>query len=152
RTARMSGRVDTSVMSTSSHARIPRVALLCVALAGLTACGESDSFSTSTPPAEVLFSPEGNNLWAYAITPPFTAQKVNAANHTFDGTPSNPSGWDINGEICSFNAGGKQYLVTGEDTNQPNPPAGWGIFELHGSRIGEFSINRVARLVPTYQL
>lgn len=44
----------------------------------------------------MLFSPEGNNLWVYAVVPPFTEQKVNAANETFDGTPGNPSGWDIN--------------------------------------------------------
>ena len=119
---------------------------------GLAACGESSSSSSGSAAAgQVLFSPEGNNLWAYAVVPPFTAQKVNAANETFDGTPGNPTGWDINGEICSLTAGGKHYLVTGEDTHQPNPLPGWGIFELHGSRVGDFSINRVGRLVPTYQ-
>ena len=102
--------------------------------------------------ADVLFSPEGNNLWAYETTPPFMAQKVNAANHTFDGSAGNPSGWDINGQVCSFTKNGKHYLITGEDTHQPDPPAGWGIFELSGTRVGEFALNRVARLVPTYQL
>jgi hypothetical protein len=30
------------------------------------------------------------------------SQKVNAANHTFDGTPGDPDAWDINGQICTF--------------------------------------------------
>src|SRR5262249_53356147 len=59
--------------------------------------------------------------------------------------------WDINGQICSFSKDGKSYLITGEDTHQPDPPAGWGIFELTGSAVGQFAVNRVARLVPTYQ-
>ncbi|MFN8644036.1 MAG: hypothetical protein U0802_21160 [Candidatus Binatia bacterium] len=42
-------------------------------------------------PAEpIVFSPEGNNLWAYETTPPFVSQKVNAANYTFDGSPGSP--------------------------------------------------------------
>ncbi len=99
----------------------------------------------------VLFSPEGNNLWAYDTTPPFKAQKVNTANHSFGDAPSDPKGWDINGQMCAFSKDGKRYLITGEDTHQPNPPAGWGIFEVSGARIGDFAIKRVARLVPTYQ-
>jgi len=123
--------------------------ILAPLLALLAACGGSSSNSSSTD--TVLFSPEGNNLWAYGTTPPFAAQKVDAANHTFDGSPGDPNGWDINGEICSFNQGGKHYLITGEDTHQPNPLPGWGIFELTGTQVGMFSVNRVGRLVPTYQ-
>jgi hypothetical protein len=147
------------VRNISNGATAPRRARDVYLLAGisiiassvwLTACG-SDSSSNSEPTAEVLFSPEGNNLWAYAITPPFTAKKVNSANHTFDGSPGNPTGWDINGEICSFRRGNTHYLITGEDTHQPNPLPGWGIFELSGTHVGDFKINRVGRLVPTYQ-
>jgi hypothetical protein len=126
------------------------MALAALSTSFLAACSDSSSNSMDTS-EDVLFSPEGNNLWAYATTPPFTAQKVNAANHTFDGSPPNPTGWDINGEVCSFTSHGKRYLITGEDTNQPDPPAGWGIFELTGTRVGEFAIQRVGRLVPTYQ-
>ena len=134
----------------SAHPRAAWVVLVALG-AALAACGGSSSSSSSAPPAEVLFSPEGNNLWAYELTPPFKGQKVNAANHAFDGTAGNPKGWDINGQVCSFTDRGKHYLVTGEDTHQPNPPAGWGIFELRGSRVGDFSVQRVGRLVPTYQ-
>ena len=125
----------------------------CLALvagsAFLAGCGGSLPSSGST--TEVVFSPEGNNLWAYTTTSPFMSQKVNAANHTFDGSPGNPNGWDINGEVCHFTKGGKHYLIAGEDTHQPNPLPGWGIFELTGSSVGNFAVNRVGRLVPTYQ-
>jgi len=99
----------------------------------------------------VLFSPEGNNLWAYDTTPPFRSQKINTANHSFGDAPSDPDGWDINGQMCAFSIGAKRYLITGEDTHQPTPPAGWGIFAVTGARVGQFGITRVARLVPTYQ-
>lgn len=117
----------------------------------LPACG-SDSSSSAASDEAIVFSPEGNNLWAYQTSSPFVSQKVNAAHHTFDGTAGNPTGWDINGQICTFRRGGTRYLVSGEDTEQPDPPAGWGIFELDGDAVGELALKRrVARLVPTYQ-
>jgi hypothetical protein len=120
-------------------------------LALLTACGSDSSSGGGTAAAPIVFNPEGNNLWAYETAPPFASQKVNAAFHTFDGTPGNPAGWDINGQICTFRRGGRQYLISGEDTHQPDPPAGWAIFELTGDRVGELALSRrVARLVPTY--
>ena len=57
--------------------------------------GRPSSTTTTVPAAKagtVLFSPEGNNLWAYETTPPFRAQKVNAANHSFGDAPSDPEG------------------------------------------------------------
>ncbi|MBI2705714.1 MAG: hypothetical protein HYX32_10565 [Actinobacteria bacterium] len=102
-------------------------------------------------PGSILFSAEGNNLWAYETDPPFRSQKVNTANKSFGGAPTDPNGWDINGQMCAFTRDGKQYLVTGEDTRQPQPPPGWGVFELTGARVGELAVKRVARLVPTYQ-
>ena len=134
---------------------------LAVALGGCSssdddsASVESTTSTSSTAAAAetgtVLFSPEGNNLWAYETAPPFRAQKVNTANHSFGDAPSDPEGWDINGQVCTFAKDGKRYMITGEDTHQPDPPAGWGIFEVSGTRVGDFGIKRVARLVPTYQ-
>ena len=143
-------------MSIDSLRRVSRRRLaVAVALAGLSAvigCGSDSSNGGSSASEPIVFSPEGNNLWAYETTPPFVSQKVNAAHHTFDGSPGNPDGWDINGQICTFKKGGKRYLISGEDTNQPNPPAGWGIFEVSGDAVGDFVLEqRVARLVPTYQ-
>jgi len=134
---------------------------LAVALGGCSssdddsASVESTTSTSSTAAAAetgtVLFSPEGNNLWAYETAPPFRAQKVNTANHSFGDAPSDPEGWDINGQVCTFAKDGKRYMITGEDTHQPDPPADWGIFEVAGTRVGDFGIKRVARLVPTYQ-
>lgn len=125
------------------------------ALAALAACANDPGTGRID---DVLFSPEGNNLWAYRHDAPFEAQKVIAANHRFDGAPEgpggsngDPDGWDINGQICFFRHGGKTFMVTGEDTHQPNPPAGWGIFRLDGHGVGDFSAERVGRLVPNYQ-
>jgi hypothetical protein len=99
--------------------------------------------TTSAPPQmPVLFSPQGNNLDAYGTTPPFAHQRV-ITNHDDD-----PNGWDINGEICFLD---DHTFVSGEDTGQPNPPAGWAVFELRGDRLGVFTARRLTRMVPTYQ-
>jgi hypothetical protein len=90
----------------------------------------------------VLFSPEGNNLHAYAVEPPFTGQEVITRRD------ADPKGWDINGQICFLD---KDTFVSGEDTGQPDPPAGWAVFALTGGAVGDFGATRIARLVPTYQ-
>jgi hypothetical protein len=111
-----------------------------------TTSGRARATTTTTAaaaaPAPVLFSPQGNNLDAYSLTPPFAHQRV-VTNHDDD-----PKGWDINGEVCFLDG---HTFVAGEDTGQPNPPAGWAVFDLQGDRLGEFSARRVTRLVPTYQ-
>jgi hypothetical protein len=123
----------------------------------LLACSSEDTATGPTttvtigPTQPILFSPEGNNLNAFATTPPFTSQQVNTANHSFNDAPSDPEGWDINGQVCVSEQQGTTYLIAGEDTLQPDPPAGWGVFVLTGSEIGDMQIERVARLVPTYQ-
>jgi outer membrane protein assembly factor BamB len=48
---------------------------------------------------------------------------------------------DVNGMICSFPDGSGRFLM-GEDTRQPSPPPGWGVFERNGLQIG--------KLTPTY--
>src|SRR5262245_21663037 len=95
----------------------------------------------------VLWSPEGNNLWAYStaagesLPPTFASQLVNTNND------EDPDGWDINGQVCTLPDG---RIITGEDTHQSNPPAGWGIFEVSGSAVGDLGVERVTRLVPSF--
>jgi hypothetical protein len=113
-----------------------------------------DATTTSVTAAEpVLFSPEGNNLWAYGTAsgasdpPSFASQLVNT-NHDED-----PEGWDINGQVCSLQSsipGEPDLIIAGEDTGQPDPPAGWGIFEVTGRSVGDLGVERVARLVPEF--
>jgi hypothetical protein len=129
------------------------VAVSLAAAALLGACSGDDgepgattvatvSTTTAAPAEPVLFSPEGNNLWAYAAAPPFLGQQVISRRD------ADPNGWDINGQICFLDA---NTFVSGEDTGQPNPPAGWAVFSLTGDGVGDFAAKRVARLVPTYQ-
>jgi hypothetical protein len=77
----------------------------------------------------VLWSPEGNNLWAYGTAPAesdppqFARQLVNTNNH------DDPDGWDINGQVCALPVapGAPPRILAGEDTGQPDPPAGWAV-------------------------
>jgi hypothetical protein len=130
-------------------------------LASLVAAGcSSDDDGSETagpsttvrgPDEPILFSPEGNNLNAFETAPPFDVQRVNTANHSFNDAPSDPDGWDINGQVCVFDHQGTTYLIAGEDTDQPEVPPGWGVFVLTGSTVGELELDRVSRLVPTFQ-
>jgi hypothetical protein len=92
----------------------------------------------------IVFNGEGNNLNAYLADPPFTKQNV-IRNHDDD-----PNGLDINAQICFFPDGSKRFIA-GEDTGQPNPPQGWGIFQLKGDTVGKLSAKKVGKLTPTYQ-
>jgi hypothetical protein len=99
-----------------------------------------------TSPA-IVFSGQGNNLVAYESTDPFASQVVitNAADDP-------ESGRDINAQICFWDDPELGRLfVAGEDTGQPDPPAGWGIFRLDGSAVGELAATQIGKLTPTYQ-
>jgi hypothetical protein len=93
-------------------------------------------------PGPIVLSPQGNDLDAYTATPPFRSQTV--VTHR----DADPKGFDINGQVCFLD---RHRFVAGEDTNQPNPPAGWGVFRLRGNTVGTLSATRLGRLVPTYQ-
>ena len=47
-------------------------------------------------------------------------------------------GRDINGEICFVPDGSGRFLA-GEDTGQPSPPPGWGLFEADGTQVGKLT-------------
>ena len=47
-------------------------------------------------------------------------------------------GRDINGEIC-FVPDGSGRFVAGEDTGQPSPPPGWGVFDADGTQVGKLT-------------
>jgi len=97
-------------------------------------------------PAAIVFSGESNNLNAYSPTPPFVKQRV-ITTIAYD-----PRGLDINAQICVWKGPkGSTRLIAGEDTHQPNPPQGWGIFDLRGNRVGNLKASEVGKLTPTYQ-
>lgn len=47
-------------------------------------------------------------------------------------------GRDINGQICQL-PGTHGAFVAGEDTGQPHPPPGWGVFAADGRQIGKLT-------------
>jgi hypothetical protein len=103
-------------------------------------CGDDDD-SASNP---IVFGGEANRLAAYDTVT--LDKQIVIPSHGDD--PIN--GLDINGQICFFPDENDRFIA-GEDTNQPNPPQGWGVFQLSGSRVGELSATQVGKLTPTYQ-
>lgn len=95
----------------------------------------------------LVFNAEGNRLNAYAPDAGDLQQTV------IEGRALDPQGWDINAQICfdPHTPFGVNRFIAGEDTGQPEVPAGWGYFELHGREIGTLSATRVGKLTPTYQ-
>jgi sugar lactone lactonase YvrE len=50
---------------------------------------------------------------------------------------------DVNGKVCFLPDGSGRFVV-GEDTGQPEPPPGWGVFSARGIQVG--------KLTPTYRI
>ncbi len=103
-------------------------------------CGDDDD----AVPERVVFGAEGNRLWAYSIDDPDRQQVVIASAADDPAT-----GRDINGQIC-LTADGRTFIA-GEDTGQPDPPAGWGVFALDGTVVGELSATQIGKLNTTFQ-
>lgn len=110
---------------------------------------EGDGGTTTTKPAPastIVLNGQGNDLAAYLAEPPFTKQIV--IHHHDD---QHPDGLDMNGQIC-FDPKRPERFVAGEDTLQDTTGhPGWGILELSGRTIGNFSAKEIGKLVPTYQ-
>lgn len=125
-----------------------KMKIMGVGLAGLlslTACGSDDDGGSVAGLQEgVLFAPEGNRLHAFALDDPSRTQVVVPSAADAPGI-----GRDINGQICISPDG--RHFIGGEDTGQPAIVAGWGLFEIHGSHVGELSATQVGKLTPTYQ-
>ncbi len=85
---------------------------------------------------ELLYGAEGNRLRRYDIdtikNPPLNEDIL------IEGASLDPNGRDINGQICLFPDGSGRF-VAGEDTGQPTPPAGWGVFEADGTQVGKLT-------------
>ncbi len=110
----------------------------------VVAAVRSDVEGCPMPSSIIVFNGEANNLNAYDPNNNFLKQNV-IRNHNQD-----PNGLDINAQICFFPDGSRRFIA-GEDTGQPDPPQGWGIFQLEGHAVGELSATKVGKLTPTYQ-
>jgi hypothetical protein len=106
--------------------------------------GATTTEAPAEPEAAIVFNGEGNNLNAIGTVEPFEKQTI-FRNHNDD-----PNGLDINAQICFF-PDESGWFIAGEDTNQPDPPPGWGIFDLTGDTVGDFKATQVGKLTPTYQ-
>ncbi|MEY2478928.1 MAG: hypothetical protein QOG87_4243, partial [Actinomycetota bacterium] len=113
-----------------------------------------------TPAASVtqfVLSPEGNHLWAYDAATG-ERQLMGRAVDGSDpgGLPLNGLRRDINGQICI--SPDNRHVITGEDTvlsgggegGSSHDPriAGWGFFEIAGTRLGELTIEQTGKLAP----
>jgi hypothetical protein len=99
--------------------------------------------TTTLPPCErgLLYAPEGNRLRRYDID---TIKRPPLAEDVLIPSASDSkTGRDINGQVCPFPDRSGRF-ITGEDTGQPHPPAGFGVFAADGTQVG--------KLTPTYQV
>jgi outer membrane protein assembly factor BamB len=99
------------------------------------------SVATASPPDPqvLIYNTEGNRLRRYDVdtidTPALLEDVLEPS------ASDSPDGRDSNGSICRFPDGTGRYVL-GEDTGQPHPPAGFGVFAPDGTQIG--------KLTPTY--
>jgi sugar lactone lactonase YvrE len=100
---------------------------------------------TETMPSIVFFNAEGEDLNAYDVNDGFRKQVVVSG-----GEDEHAGGLSLNGQIC-FTQDGSHVFAAGDDAGQPTIPAGWSVFQLHGQRVGEFSVTQIAKISPTYQ-
>lgn len=113
--------------------------VLAVAVA-VTACSDGDR----SPGSVIVFNGEDNRLNAYAPLEGDLKQTV------IKSASDAPGGRDINAQIC-FNPDRSRRFIAGEDTGQPNPPQGWGYFQLEGDAVGSLGATQIGKLTPTYQ-
>ncbi|MDE0613091.1 MAG: PQQ-binding-like beta-propeller repeat protein [bacterium] len=92
------------------------------------------------PPTYLVFSPQGNNLVVYGDNGGTQRLITNARE--------DPDGRDINGQVC-FTGDGR--FIAGEDTGQPEIPAGFGIFQLEGDELGSLTATQVGKLTPDFE-
>jgi outer membrane protein assembly factor BamB/sugar lactone lactonase YvrE len=113
------------------------VALVAVALVGLL---PAPSPASPPDPQVLIYNTEGNRLRRYDVD---TIDTELVEDVLQPSASDDPGGRDSNGSICRFRDGSGRY-VHGEDTGQPNPPAGFGVFAPDGTQVG--------KLTPTYPI
>ena len=123
----------------TKRAMRPLVPALIGAAFCLVSCGDSSQQGEA-----IAFGGEGNRLLAYQTSAPWKVQTV------IERRSLDPDGWDINGQIC-FSGENSRHFIAGEDTGQPDLPAGCGFFRLEGDEVGDLSAERIGKLTPTYQ-
>jgi hypothetical protein len=92
----------------------------------------------AAPAGETLWVTEGNRLRVVEIES-IGAGPLRERVLVPSASDDPARGRDVNGQICALPDG---RFACGEDTGQPDPPAGWGVFAPSGEQVG--------KLTPTY--
>jgi len=100
------------------------------------------------PPAELLYFAEGNRLRRIDVDTIGAADGmreevfVHAAGDESGGGDDSllfvSPNRDVNGMLCFFPDGSGRFVM-GEDTRQPSPRPGWGVFSAQGRQIGKLT-------------
>jgi outer membrane protein assembly factor BamB len=106
------------------------------------------SASGSAGPQELLYSLEGNRLRRLDLDTLATEDVledvlIERASAGETGSTPGGRGRDVNGMLCTFPDGTGRF-VAGEDTGQPHPPAGWGVFDRLGRQLGRLTATYLA--------
>jgi outer membrane protein assembly factor BamB len=121
--------------------RVRRAALRCLG-AGLGLLAPAAAAPGDVP--QLLYATEGNRLRRLdpdtldAAAPRTDVLVESAGGGGEGGAASRPGGRDVNGLVCRLPGGSGRFLL-GEDTGQPHPPPGWGIFSGQGVQIGKLT-------------
>lgn len=111
--------------------------------------------------ADWLYVTEGNNVRRIDLAtleggPPvselFIEHAPRAASEDGRGDRSDhahPMRRDVNGMLCAL-PGGRGAFVAGEDTGQPSPLPGWGIFDADGKTIGKLTTTAFVEQAEPY--
>ncbi len=85
---------------------------------------------------ELLYSTEGNRLRRIDVDT-IDARPL-AEDVWIESASDSAGGRDVNGMICGLPDGSGGFVM-GEDTDQPTPPPGWGVFDAAGHQIGKLT-------------
>jgi len=127
-----------------------RSALLC--LSWLLGAAVLPGPAAAADSGELVYLSEGNRLRRFdvdTLSDPVVVSDV-FIQHAGDGSedsdgPSAVNGRDINGMVCPFPDGSGRFIAS-EDTGQPSPAPGWGIFAPDGTQIGKLAATYATEL------
>ena len=136
-------------MQMSRSVFLSRAVLLGLAVSALS--GQSahpEEATAKTVEHEFLYSPEGNRLRVIDLDR--VGERPVAAPVLIERAALDPRGGrDINGMVCPLPDGSGRF-VAGEDTGQPDNPAGWGVFSSEGQQVGKLVARAGSRVPEPY--
>ncbi|UCE85412.1 MAG: PQQ-binding-like beta-propeller repeat protein, partial [Deltaproteobacteria bacterium] len=120
-----------------------RIALLAAASVGF------GPLPASADPSSLVYATEGNRLRRVDVDtigadPQVEDVLIDRASASETGGVAVGDFRDVNGMVCAI-PDGSGRLIMGEDTGQPSPPAGWGVFSPAGEQIGKLTATYYAR-------